>query len=58
MNVGIYYMANACGTILSGLLYQIGVRSSTNSGLIWCLLASATRPAGSQSSAIRDGMTR
>ncbi len=44
MNVGIYYMANACGrlagTILSGLLYQIGVCSGTNSGLIWCLLAS------------------
>ncbi len=44
MNVGIYYMANACGrlagTILSGLLYQIGVRSGINGGLVWCLLAS------------------
>ena len=44
MNVGIYYMANACGrlagTILSGLLYQIGVHSSVNGGLVWCLLAS------------------
>ena len=44
MNVGIYYMANACGrlagTILSGLLYQIGILSSANGGLIWCLLAS------------------
>jgi MFS family permease len=45
MNVGIYYMANACGrlagTILSGLLYQIGLRSSANGGLVLCLLASA-----------------
>lgn len=45
MNVGIYYMANACGrlagTILSGLLYQIGLRSSSNGGLVLCLLASA-----------------
>lgn len=45
MNVGIYYMANACGrlagTVLSGLLYQIGVRSGTNDGLILCLWASA-----------------
>ena len=44
MNVGIYYMANACGrlagTVLSGLLYQFGLRQGTNSGLIWCLLAS------------------
>jgi MFS family permease len=44
MNVGIYYMANACGrlagTILSGLLYQIGIRSGSNGGLVWCLLAS------------------
>ncbi len=44
MNVGIYYMANACGrlagTILSGLLYQFGVRSGTNGGLVWCLVAS------------------
>ena len=42
--VGIYYMANACGrlagTVLSGLLYQIGLRSGPNRGLIWCLLAS------------------
>ncbi len=45
MNVGIYYMANACGrlagTILSGLLYQIGVsHGATHGGLVWCLLAS------------------
>src|SRR5688572_24531819 len=44
MNVGIYYMANACGrlagTVLSGLLYQFGLRQGTNGGLIWCLLAS------------------
>lgn len=44
MNVGIYYMANACGrlagTVFSGLLYQLGLRSGTNGGLIWCLLAS------------------
>jgi hypothetical protein len=44
MNVGIYYMANACGrlagTVLSGLLYQVGLRQGTNGGVIWCLLAS------------------
>jgi hypothetical protein len=44
MNVGIYYMANACGrlagTVLSGLLYQMGLRSGGNGGLILCLLAS------------------
>jgi MFS family permease len=44
MSVGIYYMANACGrlagTVLSGLLYQFGLRQGTNGGLIWCLLAS------------------
>jgi MFS family permease len=44
MNVGIYYMANACGrlagTVLSGLLYQIGLRSGAHGGLTWCLLAS------------------
>jgi len=44
MNVGIYYMANACGrlagTVLSGLLYQLGLRSGTNGGLTACLLAS------------------
>ena len=45
MSVGIYYMANACGrlsgTVLSGLLYQIGLRSSgPKGGLIWSLLAS------------------
>jgi predicted MFS family arabinose efflux permease len=37
MNVGFYYMANACGrlvgTVLSGALYQLG-------GLTWCLWAS------------------
>lgn len=45
MNVGIYYMANACGrligTILSGWLYQIGISSGTTGGLIWCLVASS-----------------
>jgi hypothetical protein len=45
MNVGIYYMANACGrligTILSGWLYQIGISSGTAGGLIWCLAASS-----------------
>jgi hypothetical protein len=44
MSVGIYYMANACGrlagTVLSGLLYQIGLKQGINGGLIWCLLAS------------------
>jgi hypothetical protein len=44
MNVGIYYMANACGrlagTVLSGLLYQIGLQHGQNGGLVWCLLAS------------------
>lgn len=44
MNVGIYYMANACGrlagTVLSGLLYQIGVKYGTDGGLILCLAAS------------------
>jgi len=45
MNVGIYYMANACGrligTILSGWLYQIGIRADVNGGLMVCLLASS-----------------
>jgi MFS family permease len=45
MNVGIYYMANACGrlagTVLSGLLYQMGVRHGPTQGLVWCLWASA-----------------
>lgn len=45
MNVGIYYMANACGrlvgTILSGWLYQIGIQQGSTGGLIACLLASA-----------------
>jgi MFS family permease len=44
MNVGIYYMANACGrlagTVLSGVLYQFGLRQGTHGGLVWCLLAS------------------
>jgi MFS family permease len=45
LNVGIYYMANACGrlagTILSGWLYQIGIRHCTTGGLVACLVASA-----------------
>ena len=45
LNVGIYYMANACGrlggTILSGWLYQTGVRHGTAGGLVACLAASA-----------------
>ncbi len=44
LNVGIYYMANACGrlggTVLSGWLYQVGVRSGSMGGLATCLLAS------------------
>lgn len=45
MNVGIYYMANACGrlvgTILSGWIYQMGSRAGANDGLVWCLFASS-----------------
>ena len=45
LNVGLYYMANACGrlggTLLSGLLYGIGVQQGGVFGLLWCLLASA-----------------
>ena len=44
MNVGFYYMANAAGrlagTVLSGALYQWGVQSGPNNGLIACLWAS------------------
>jgi MFS family permease len=44
MNVGFYYMANAggrlTGTVLSGLLYQIGLQFGPNGGLIACLWAS------------------
>jgi MFS family permease len=44
MSVGFYYMANAggrlTGTVLSGLLYQLGVQYSQNGGLIACLWAS------------------
>jgi MFS family permease len=46
LNVGVYYMANACGrlggTILSGWLYQIGVGIGFDQtgGLVLCLLAS------------------
>jgi MFS family permease len=44
MNVGIYYMANACGrlagTVLSGALYQLGMRDGGSAGLVLCLLAS------------------
>lgn len=45
MNVGIYYMANACGrlvgTVLSGALYQLGLKQGGSFGLIICLAASA-----------------
>jgi hypothetical protein len=45
MNVGIYYMANACGrlagTVLSGVLYQLGMKHGGNAGMVGCLLASA-----------------
>lgn len=44
MNVGFYYMANAmgrlAGTVLSGLLYQVGLRSGASGGLVLCLWAS------------------
>lgn len=44
LNVGLYYMANACGrlagTVFSGLLYQMGLAHGANGGLVWCLLAS------------------
>lgn len=45
MSVGIYYMANAsgrlAGTVLSGLLYQAGLRSGPEGGIVWCLWASS-----------------
>jgi hypothetical protein len=45
MNVGLYYMANACGrlagTVLSGALYQLGMKQGGNAGMTGCLLASA-----------------
>jgi hypothetical protein len=45
MNVGFYYMANACGrlagTVLSGWLYQSGLRYGPVDGLSWSLWASA-----------------
>ena len=28
------------GTVLSGVVYQLGLKQSTNGGLIWCLLTS------------------
>lgn len=44
MNVGFYYMANAAGrlagTVLSGALYQWGLQSGPNGGLVACLWAS------------------
>jgi MFS family permease len=44
MNVGFYYMANAmgrlAGTVLSGLLYQLGLRLGASGGLVACLWAS------------------
>jgi MFS family permease len=45
LNVGFYYMANAmgrlAGTVLSGLLYQLGLRWGESGGLVACLWASA-----------------
>ncbi len=45
MDVGFYYMANACGrlagTILSGALYQYGLAQSPVRGLAFCLWSSA-----------------
>ena len=45
MNVGFYYMANAAGrlagTVLSGALYQWGLQSGPNNGLVACLWASS-----------------
>jgi MFS family permease len=45
MNVGFYYMANAmgrlAGTVLSGLLYQLGTQLGPYGGLVACLWASA-----------------
>jgi MFS family permease len=45
MSVGIYYMANACGrligTILSGAVYQIGIRHGPHEGLAACLFSSS-----------------
>jgi MFS family permease len=44
MNVGFYYMANALGrltgTVLSGLLYQVGTQAGLLGGLVACLWAS------------------
>ncbi|TLD69691.1 organoarsenical effux MFS transporter ArsJ [Phragmitibacter flavus] len=44
MNVGFYYMANACGrlagTVLSGWVYQMGVVRGESMGLVWCLAVS------------------
>lgn len=44
MNVGFYYMANAlgrlAGTVLSGLLYQLGLQWGASGGLVLCLAAS------------------
>lgn len=44
MNVGFYYMANAmgrlAGTVLSGLLYQLGLQYGPSGGLVACLWAS------------------
>lgn len=44
MNVGFYYMANAmgrlAGTVLSGLLYQLGLQWGASGGLVLCLWAS------------------
>lgn len=45
LNVGLYYMANAggrlAGTLLSGWLYEVGVKSGVNGGMTTCLVASS-----------------
>jgi MFS family permease len=51
LNVGIYYMANACGrlggTLLSGWLYQLGATTGDAGGLVLCLVASSVLLAAS-----------
>ncbi|HRI92935.1 MAG TPA: MFS transporter, partial [Accumulibacter sp.] len=72
MSVGFYYMANAAGrlagTVLSGALYQWGLQSGAQNGLVACLWASSAfvlvagllslllpRQAGTRSKPIRLG---